>query len=499
MLKISAWLLVLICLVGRSISQTRRLKLLNVNAIVVHGMAAPRDNLLKRDSDQLLGHVSFNSLLDSGKRQIYILGKQFAKEYKDFLSKIKEPSKVQIRALNSLPAMMSAWVLTLSMLPDEVTLTTPYPTEAAKPQFAGAKEIENNFSTPLPGADPLKRVSFSDFEQTDYLFQLSSKYTCPNFNVRIVIKEINQLSEKFKCDDSYNKAVDYLKFDSSAEFMKEVSVIYKASRVFEFLQAIDSINPDFPLGSTSVDYQNLRKSHEAYLASILSNSDTLNLLNSPIGNLILFSINDSITKESTNPNDGRKFNLYVAHEKFMLGLLNFLGLYKAECAYKPYLENLDPPSSCVEFPKPGASLRIELYKEEVGDGKGGEPYSSYFISILYNGMKVGMGKKEVALNSQDGMIDWDTFKEFIQSKVVSDWEEECGLGGIGKEELSNTNWVILLVVFNLIVFFVLGCAMFCISYVSKKREAQSEDAKQEEENRSSKGKLKENLMSSSSN
>lgn len=444
------------------------LKLLSVNVIVLTGSSAPRDDLIGKNSDEIFGNVSYNSLLDSGKRQMYLLGKKFSKVFSDFLDSIQDKSKIKIRALNSLPGMMSAWAFSLGLVPDQYKLTNPYPTEMIKPRFAGKSPPKQKFTSPLPGAEPIKRVEFSDFEQTDYLFQLSSLYTCPNFNIRIVQKEINRLSDGFRFHDSYTKVCQYLKFNpDEVSFLKKTSKLYRSSRLFEYLEAMASVGKDTTFGRNTSEYNELRIAHEAYLTSIISNSETLNLLNSPISTLILAGMKYTKEKSATDIEIGKKFQVFVGHEKFMIGMLNFLGLYKPECAYKPYMDGTDSPSTCVEFPRPGASLVIEFYKEDFGtDVK--PAFSKYMVNILYNGRKVGLGQKSLATNDEKGFIDWEHFLKFLEPKVVKNWEAECGLGEIGDlPSQSIRNWVILLVIFNLTVFLSLGCFMVCFKYVGK--------------------------------
>jgi Histidine phosphatase superfamily (branch 2) len=451
--------------------QTRRLQLLNVNMIVLAGYTAPRDNIVKRPSEQIIGNVSYNSLLDSGKRQMYILGKRYRKEFSTFLASIKGTSNsISIRALNNMPGVMSAWALSLGMLPDNQKLDTPYPTEKAKPRFAGKAPSPVNFTSPLPASEPLKRISFSDFEQTDYLFQLSSLYTCPNFNINIVKKEIKRLSKKFTFDESFNKVSEYMQYDpENIDFMKSTSKLYRSSRLFEFLEAMNSVGLNTKFPTNSKEYKDLQVAHEAYMTSITANSDTLNLLNSPIASLILQNIEHTRGISEKSQDEGKKMNIYMGHQKFMIGILNFLGLYKPECAYKPYTDGTESPSTCVEFPRPGASILIEFYKEDFGtDIK--PAFSNYYVNIQYNGRSVGLGQKSMNNNDEDGLIEYDEFVRFLNAKIIRNWEGACGLGEIEKadsQERSSITWVILLVVFNIIVFISLGCTMICFKLMSK--------------------------------
>lgn len=449
--------------------QMRKWTLLDVSVVVLTGSAAPKDRLADISADKLFGDVSPDTLLYSGKRQMYLLGKVFRKEFSSYLGSTNEKSQINFRTLNTLPGLMSSWALSLSLTPDFDKLETPYTTERAKPRFAGKTPQIATYDSPLPGRDSIKNISYSAFDDTDYLFQLSSLYACPNFNVRIVGREIKRISAKFRFEDSYKKVSDYIDFQES-RLLNTSSRLYRASRLFEYVEAMHfaAVGNSFP--ADSQEYRDLEISHQAYITTIFADRDTLNLMNSPIFNLIKANIEDAKNRSTTGVKTSNKFSVYVAHKKFVLGILIFLGLYTPECSYRPYIDGSPPPADCLEFPKPGASIIFEFYREDFGTDII-PAFSNYWIRIRYNGKTVNVHDNGNRVSNENGYMEWNDFNALLKSKLVKNWEEECGLGGlIDSMSLRSTSkkWVGLLLVFNVLVFLLLGCVIICLKLFGKR-------------------------------
>jgi large-conductance mechanosensitive channel len=428
--------------------------LINVNLLVRNGIAAPRENLLKADPDQLIGNLSFNSLSNAGKRQMFVLGHKLNREYGDFLADARTHNNVTIRALNSMPCMMSAWALSVSLLKDDSVIETRSNTKL-KALFSNKSSPETYFKSPLPGRFSITPVKFSEFEVKDYLFSLSSKNTCPNINTLIVKKEIRNLSEKFNFMESYERVAKALKFDPEKYGLTGVTQLYKAARLFEFMEAINAARPDPLFNSSSKEYLDLKKAYVTYIVSTVSTNATLSLLNAPIVNVITANMNNSITEDRAGRVATTKtLNVFVAHDKFMVAFLRFLTIYDSDCAFKAY-HMLKPDASCLPFPDPGATIEIRLYRDNGVKGRNAGP--RYFVQIYYNGMLKNLKKQT---QTPDQRIEWNHFQDFLKNKIIEDWEKECGLGSIPFAPKSNIVRVVLLLVSNIVIFLLIAMAVF---------------------------------------
>lgn len=444
-----------LCSLIAAASSNRKLLLVNVNVITRNGMSAPRSDLVDLSPESLVGTSSFDSLLPAGKRQMYILGKHLAKNYSYLLSNINRQANVTLRAINSLPTLMSAWSLSAGLLPDNFIVGEELPSKAA-PLFK-KKTVKHEFTSALPAGWDINKISISKLDKIDFLFNLSSKNSCPNINTVQVKKVIEEMNEKFSFEDSYQKVATALKFNPESHNLKNVTKLYLASRLFEILESKLSVDSTFHITKETKEYQDLKKSHSAYIFSTVSIENSLKLLNSPLGMTLLGNMNKSILADRFKSGDPRSFSVFIGHDKFFLAFLHFLGLYKSHCAFGPYLKNSQPQSSCVDFPDPGSSIQIELYKE-VFDDEEENFFPDYYVKIHYNGAQVGLGTKDPPLDNL-GFTPWKDFRDYMKDHIYRDWDLECGLGGVYIEP-SRSNWIMLMVMINLLLFLFLGVVMY---------------------------------------
>ena len=438
-----------------SVSPNRKFEIVNVNVVVRNGIAAPRENLLKISPEAAIGNSSFNSLLPAGKRQMYMLGRQLASNYSRLMADYPKNVSLRIRVLNNLPCRMSAWALALGLAPDNVSIG-PTLTKKTQPPFKN-QNVVNQFTSPLPGAWRINDVSYSDRGVTDYIFLLSSKDSCPNINTLSIKLVIEEMSRQFPYDQSYQAVASKVGFDESLIKFEKVSKLYLASRLFEAVQALNTVNSDLAISPTSQEYRDLQVSHAAYTFSTVSKEHRLSLLNSPLVNSMIGNMQHSIDLDRNNSEVSKKISIFIGHDKFFLAFLHFLGLYKSHCAFIPYLNKREPQGNCVNYPEAASTVQIEIYKEVFDTD---QPYiQDYYVKVLYNGEQVRLGSKEPPFDHQ-GFIPWEDFKRYMTEHIVKEWEVECGLGSISYQEPSRHNWVLLMVLFNLLLFCFLGGAMY---------------------------------------
>lgn len=436
-----------------------RMTLLNVNVIVRNGNASPRENLLDLSGEESpIGNISFNSLTGAGKRQMLVLGEALAKAHINVTQRALKNDQVHIRALNNLPYTMSAWALSLALFPDKFNITNVLTTKM-KPQFPG-QSLKTRFDSPLPGGYSLIPVRYTAFDTKDYLFLLSSKNTCPNINTQRVRNEINRLSEKFPYQASYDKVAAALKFNPENHNIDGNSKLYLASRLFEYLEAINSVSTAPAFSNSTQEYIDLKRAYNAYIVSTVFSNESLGMLNSPIINVVLASMAETIAEDKAFLNSSlskaHRYGVFVGHDKFIVALLRFLGIYDGQCAYDFYFNTSTPKKYCVAFPEPGSSIEFRLYRKDPEDSEAFWEYEpTYFIQIYYNGRLKNLKSRT---QREGSAIDWENFKNFLRDKITPNWEVECGLGSSFTPQ-SNDTRLLVLIASNIVIFFfmALGC------------------------------------------
>jgi hypothetical protein len=430
----------------------------HVEAVTVFtrsGSEAPRNELSKKKTD-LFKYSQPNSLLPVGKRQMYLLGKQLAKEYPRVWAQVMQTRNYTLISMNRIVQRVSALALFSGFLRDSTVLEIKGNQQKFMPPFTGRADSVN-FATPLPEGTLNILTRISNYDNIEIMFELTSKNTCPNIDLNSVRREISRVNQNFTFEDSYQEIKQRFEINDQQDELQGATMLYKAARLYEYMRALRDSSTD-AIYDTDRGYEDMRKAYEAYVTSTLPNKDFTRITTAPVLIMSTYQFLDFIYRQETvKYSSSTRFMVFSGNDKFLIGLLLNLGLFSRDCAYGPYSSKtfLRDPLRCVEFPEPGSSLVFELLDID----------EDWYVQVKYNGQPMPFYGTSFTYDPNHRPIydiPFGHFYELMKDTVDWDFAESCGLSDRSSEsEVKLEKWLflfvmwlgILMIVFSAMIYF----------------------------------------------
>lgn len=409
-------------------------------------------------------------ITETGKRQVYNMGKYFYDAYKDdkIMENIKH-SNIYILSSQVTRTVTAASAFMLGMFNSTDKLTTTNDDLRLQPKFKrrnSGKPVEVDFDTALPEGWSTYSILTTN-ENYDRLMNLNSKDVCPNKNLLTITnrkKELESMVGMSRLESAIREVAGVYGIDISKTNFKD------SENCFYYFNLIHSdyfiiLDPIFsPTNDKKDTYNFLKDCYEAYIMTLYGTDADLTLAASPFVMNIATSIEyyiSNFTRIYTSRGyemAKKKFLIYSGHEKLFVPLLYVLGMANRSC-FLNKIDGKEIGDNCATFPHYASSILFEILLDDK-DRPDQSAFHEFYIRVRYNdeymdidGMTGDVLNEEKYMNAQEVL-------SYLKRNTNHNWSEDCGINQPSEAKIETEKWILIMTVSNVGLLFALLLA-FC--------------------------------------